>query len=225
MNYKLFCQTYKPSSKQLYSKFFQQFKAEFKIKNERLAIEKLETILSTTFRLAGNQSFANINLRQLCQEAGISMGGFYAYFQSKEHLSCLINQFLSTHVFDIMDKIEKDRGCSTLRDFVKTHVYISDILQPWFFFVFMESKNLSKEHRRNAISAELEVEKRLITIIQTGQDKGVFKNNQTAEITAALIKPLFHEWYLKRWKYKRRNIKIDEYCENILYFITEGLKT
>ncbi|HFC29757.1 MAG TPA: TetR/AcrR family transcriptional regulator [Oceanospirillales bacterium] len=223
MRYNEFCKKYKPTSKQLFGEFFNLFKDEFSIKNQRLAVEKLEKIINSTFELSLYQSFANMSLRQLSQVSGISMGGLYAYIQNKEHLSSLINQFLNTYVFQIIEAVEKDLGQYSLQSFIKIHVYISDILQPWFFFVFMESKNMSKAHRTNAISSELKVESRLLEIIKRGHKQGLYNKNLSAKTTAALIKPLFHEWYLKRWKYRKRKISIEQYCENVIIFIEQGL--
>ena len=87
----------------------------------------------------------------------------------------------------------------------------------------MESKNLDKKLRKYAIRSELLVESKLINVIIKGQQQGVFSTVLNAETIAAHIKPLLHDWYLKRWKYQQRGTSVDEFCDSVLTFINQGL--
>ena len=118
----------------------------------------------------------------------------------------------------------QDSNEETLENIIRAHLYISEYMQPWFFFAFMESKNLDKKQRIYATGSELMVEARITEVIQYGQDQGWYQNKLQAETLAALIKPLLHDWYLKRGKYKKRNVKVDDYASNVMEFINSGLK-
>ena len=223
MNFEKFCQNYKLSQHDLFSEFFDLFVDTFEIKNKKIAVDKLAIIITATFKLSASQSFASMTLRQLSDETKISMGGLYAYIKNKQQLSLFIHQFLNHYAEKTMDRVDSSVDKNTLENLVRTHVYLSEILHPWFFFAFMESKNLSKDQKKYAKNSELMMESKLIKAIAEGQDRDIYNDILTAETIAAHIKPLLHDWYLKRWKYKQRNISIDEFCYSIMIFINRGL--
>jgi hypothetical protein len=39
------------------------------------------------------------------------------------------------------------------------------------------------------------------------------------QLTASVIKAMLQDWYLKRSKYRKRNISVDHYSEFVLQFI------
>ncbi|MCF6319103.1 MAG: TetR/AcrR family transcriptional regulator [Proteobacteria bacterium] len=219
MNFKTFCKIHKPTQTELFSEFYDLFKDSIEIKNKKIAVEKLKTIITATFKLSSSQSFSSMTLRQLSDETQISMGGIYSYIKNKQQLSLYIHQFLNHFAERVLNQSENN-----LTVIIKTHIYLSEIMQPWFFFAFMESKNLNKTMRKYAIKSELMMESRLIQVIRQGQEDGVYNKILLAETLATYIKPLLHDWYLKRWKYKQRKISVDEFCETTLLFIHNGLK-
>ncbi len=218
MNFKLFCKQHKPTQTELFSEFYDLFKDNIEIKNKKIAVEKLKIIITATFKLSATQSFANMSLRELSDETQISMGGLYSYIKNKQQLSLYIHQFLNCFAEKILNQSD-----NSLESLIKNHIYLSEILQPWFFFAFMESKNLNKTMRKYAIKSELMMETRLIEVIQQGQENELYSEILTAETIAAHIKPLLHDWYLKRWKYKQRKISVDDFCFSVMIFINRGL--
>jgi len=227
MDYAWFCKKHKLSNKELFSEFFDLFADTFAVKNKKIAVDKLKTIITATFKLSASQSFASMSLRQLSDETKISMGGLYTYIKNKQQLSLFIHQFLNHHAEKTFEKIEaslsEGRAEKALENIIKTHIYLSEILHPWFFFAFMESKNLDKSMRKYAIESELMMESKLVKAIKQGQELKIYSSILSAKTMAAHIKPLLHDWYLKRWKYKQRNISVDEFCYSIMIFINRGL--
>ena len=67
------------------------------------------------------------------------------------------------------------------------------------------------------------MENRIINVIQQGQNLEIYSNILNAETIATHIKPLLHDWYLKRWKYKQRKITVDDFCYSVMIFINRGL--
>lgn len=227
MNYSDFCNEFKPSDDELYLQFFHEFKDQFQVKNPRLAITKLQTILETTFRLVRNQSFSNMSMRALSEAAQLSIGGLYAYFSKKEQLADSIHHFLNHHCTQVMEQVlqsSQQKEQEELETCIRVHLYLSEYMQAWFFFAFMESKNLTKKQRLYAADSEQFTEARITQAIQQGQNTGRFSKKISAETQAALIKPLLHDWYLKRGKYKKRNIGVDDYAERVIQLIYNGIK-
>ena len=164
MDFESFCAKHKPSEMELFSQFFELFKENFQVRKKKNAIEKLSKIITSTFQLSHDQSFASMSLRELSQHSGVSMGGIYSYIQNKDQLSLYIHQFLDFFCENIFHDVEyaESPGLDPLEQVIRTHVYLSEIMRPWFFFAFMESKNLDKKLRNYAMNSELSVEKKLI---------------------------------------------------------------
>lgn len=218
MSFQAFCKKFKPTQEELVSEFYDLFESSIEVKNKSIAVDKLKTIITATFKLVSSQSFASMSLRQLSDETGISMGGLYSYIKNKQQLSLYIHQFLNYFAEKIFAQTKTD-----LDNLIKTHIYLSEILHPWFFFVFMESKNLDKNMKKFAINSELLMEEWLITAIEKGQERGIYKAELSAEVMAAHIKPLLHDWYLKRWKYKQRKTSVDAFYSSTIMFINCGI--
>ena len=223
MIFQQFKNKFQLTDKELFSEFYDLFADTIDIKNKSIAVDKLQTIINATFKLSSSQSFANMSLRQLSNETQISMGGLYAYIKNKQQLSLYIHQFLNHYANNVINQVDTSDNKLTLENLIKTHIYLSEIMQPWFFFAFMESKNLNKEQRKYAIASELMVEQKIKNAIIEGQDLDIYNTILNAETIAAHIKPLLHDWYLKRWKYRQRNINIEDFCFSVMIFINQGL--
>ncbi|MDI6798204.1 MAG: TetR/AcrR family transcriptional regulator, partial [Desulfatibacillaceae bacterium] len=93
-----------------------------------------------------------------------------------------------------------------------------EIMQPWFYFSFMEAKNLEKKQQKDAITSELMTEQVFAAILKEGQQTGDFAPTDP-DMTAALIKALLQEWYVKRWKYRSRQISVEQYASFVLDWV------
>ena len=109
-----------------------------------------------------------------------------------------------------------------LRAAIRTHLYLSEAMQPWFFFSYMEAKNIGETERRAAVQGELNTEKLFADIISMGRDQGIFVTDD-ALMTASLIKAMVQDWYLKRVKYARRKVPVDDYARFVIAFIENSL--
>ena len=91
-------------------------------------------------------------------------------------------------------------------------------MQPWFYFSYMEAKNLSKKEQALAVDSELYTEKVIADILVQGKTDGIF-NLDDCQLTASVVKAMLQDWYLKRSKYVRRSISVDRYAQFVLEFI------
>lgn len=192
-------------------------RASIKIKKEPVAVGNLMKILDAALTLSNKKGFSAMSLRELSSQSGLSMGALYTYFSSKEDLLHMI-QRESAVVFDVLSaQLEGVQDPQArLRRAIRTHLFLSEILRPWFYFSYMEAKNLSKQEQKKAIEAELLTEKLFVDIVREGQDVGVFRDCD-AELVAAVTKAMLQDWYLKRWKYARRKTTVERYAE----FVTD----
>ena len=61
-----------------------------------------------------------------------------------------------------------------LRKIVRTHLYLSELLQQWFTFFFMETKNLQQEDRKIPTESELYTEQVIVDILEAGMGAGIY---------------------------------------------------
>lgn len=200
------------SMEDLCRELFLDNRESIKIKKEGVAVKNLVKILDAALTLSNEKGFAAMSLRDLSAKAGLSMGALYTYFSSKEELLQMIQRQSAVVVQVLLDQIEGiEDPLSKLKRVIQSHLFLSEVMHPWFYFAYMETKNLAKQEHKKAIEAELATEKLLIDIMKEGRDKGVFKA-VNMELTGAVIKAMLQDWYLKRWKYARRNVSVEKYA-------------
>jgi AcrR family transcriptional regulator len=212
------------SIEDLCKELFLDNRESIKIKKEGVAVKNLVKIFNAALSLSNEKGFKAMSLRDLSTEAGLSMGALYTYFQSKDELLQMIQRQGRMVVKRIMQgQIEGvDDPRVRLRRVIQSHLYLSEVMQPWFYFSYMETKNLDKEEHKRAIEAELFTEKILIDIIKQGQEKGVFMTVET-ELAGAVLKAMLQDWYLKRWKYARRRISVEKYAGFLINLVETRL--
>jgi AcrR family transcriptional regulator len=204
------------SMEDLCRELFLDNRESIKIKKEGVAVKNLVKILDAALTLSNEKGFAAMSLRDLSAKAGLSMGALYTYFSSKEELLQMIQRQSAVVVQVLLDQIEGiEDPLSKLKRVIQSHLFLSEVMQPWFYFAYMETKNLAKQEHKKAIEAELATEKLLIDIMKEGRDKGVFKS-VNMELTGAVIKAMLQDWYLKRWKYARRNVSVEKYAAFVI---------
>ncbi len=160
-----------------------------KIKKAKFAIPNLQAICTATSSISNRSGFHSMSLRDLSREAGISMGALYAYIESKEHLLAmilghvlhLVETVLGGPAGDLADPKER------LRRLLRRHIFLTEVMQPWFFFAYMEAKSFDHWGRRMAIESELRTQNLIAAGLADGQARGAFRPadpNMTASLAA-----------------------------------------
>ena len=221
MNLKSFETQVAVSTEDICREIFRNRSGSIRITTERVAVGNLVKIFKATLKLANNKGFHAMSLRDLCAESGMSMGGLYAYFKNKEELLTLIQEQGRAIVARVMgDQLagidDADRALDVA---VRSHLYLSEVLQPWFFFSYMETRFFNAAEGRRAIDGELQTEGIFSDILQKGIAGGQFAIGDPL-LVAAAIKALLQDWYLKRWKYRRRKISVEAYADFVLSLIS-----
>jgi len=204
--------------------YFRENRATLKIKKEAVAVPNLAAFVNATLKLSSAVGFDAMSLRDLCSESGLSMGALYAYFSSKDELLTMIQRQGQATVKRILaERIDHIRDpLPRLRVAIRSHLYLSELLHQWFYFFFMETKNLKKQNRTIPIESELYTERIITDILTAGRDEGVF-SVENIELTGAVIKAMLQDWYLKRWKYSQRKVTVDEYASFVEGFVESAI--
>lgn len=191
--------------------------ATISVRKEALAVRRLQTILGAALRLSAERGFHAMSLRALSQEAGVSMGGLYAYFDSKSTLLRMILQAVTRAVEETLaqppEGIAED-PVAHLDWLIDAHIRLTEEMLPWFTFAFMEAKSFPRDLRRMATDSEAMTEGYIAQIIERAVAQGQFRAD-LSPIVSALVKPLLQDWYVKRTKYRRRGISIDAYIATV----------
>jgi len=208
------------SMDRLYQEIFLANRAKIRIKKDQTVQRNLVRILQATLKLSNQMGFQAMSMRDFSRETGLSMGALYSYFSGKDELLDMIMRqgrrlvlaTLEAHLETLADPVPK------LEAAIRLHLFISEALQPWFYFSFMEAKNMNRTEKENTIASELYTDQMLCQIIKQGQAQNAFKARD-AEQSAAAIKALLQDWYVKRWKFARRGVSVDAYAEFIVAFV------
>jgi len=193
---------------------------KIKIKKEKTILKNLEKIFDATLKIGIEKGFQAMTMRDLSCEAGLSMGALYSYFSSKEEILRASLSEGRKIVWQILDEfIQRETApIAKLEIALSVHLFLTEKMHKWFYFSYMEAKSLNPEERKNAIENELYTEKLIEGILIDGQKRGVFRKTNH-KLAASVIKAMLQDWYLKRGKYSRRKITVDQYAQFIIGFI------
>ncbi len=220
MDYAEFKRDIHVSKDDICREIFSENRESIRVKKEITAMKNLGRIFDSALRISNKNGFQAMSMRDLSKEAGLSMGALYAYFSSKEALLEIIQRQGRAITKRILEKSVKAENGSVarLRAAIRSHIYLSEIMQPWFYFSYMETKNLGKEESKKAIASELFTEHVIAGILRQGRDEGIFVPLDP-QLTASVIKAMLQDWYLKRWKYTKRKISVDQYARFVMDFV------
>ncbi len=215
MNYKEFKKLYAVSNQDISREVFHKNKDYIHIKKEKTAVNNLEKIFNAVFYISSQKSFQSMSMRDLSRQTRMSLGSLYAYFPGKKVLLDIIQ----TQGWSIVKK-DLDQVASShvnphkqLRAVIKAHIFLSELFGQWFYFTFMEARNIEAVKSMEAYTQRV-----LTDILAKGEQQGVFKSMDHA-LTASMIKAMQQEWYLKRWKYKNLKIPVDQYADHLIKFV------
>ncbi len=173
-------------------------------KRAEKARQNLHTIIDSTFSLSNEIGFAKMSMRDLHKDCGLSLGSLYNYFDSKEALAMCITDTLHHIAFDWLPQLVDDKHspAQRLEHLVRGHIYLSELLRPWFYFVYMEVKTLPDAHKQRACEVELKFQALLEDIYQNPL------------LPASHVMALMQDWHLKHWKYKL--LDIDAFADSVV---------
>jgi AcrR family transcriptional regulator len=214
------------STKALCGRMFERHRKTIRTQKAHVAVANLVRITKTTLALSNRKGFHSMSLRDLATETGLSMGALYNYFDSKETLLLMILGEVAAAVKETLccpPRALEDDPAGRLRWLLETHVYLTETMQPWFVFAYMEAKTFSREGRDLAVRSEVATETLIAVTLADGVARNAFVVRDI-DMTAAIIKPLLQDWYVKRGKYRRRGVPAERYVEAITAFVEAALR-
>jgi AcrR family transcriptional regulator len=220
MDYAEFQKEVSLSKYDLCREVYQENRSSIRVKKEDRVVKNLERIFSATLKISNRKGFQAMSMRDLSRETHLSMGALYSYFASKEELVAMLQSQRRSVTKRILEACiaQESNPVARLRTAILTHLYLSEAMQPWFYFSYMEAKNLSRKEQELAVASERYTEKLISDILEQGQAQGDFALHDP-QLTASVIKAMLQDWYLKRSKYVKRRISVDQYAQFVLKFV------
>ena len=217
MDYQEFKKIYGSSNLEIAREIFLHNRASIRIKKEKTATRNLEKIFSAVFKITYKKGFQALNMRALSAETGMSLGSLYAYFPNKDKLLEIIH----TQGWAIIKKTFTEVSAAgtgpreKLKALIKAHIFLSEFFRPWFYFTFMEARSIKPTEFAAVRAMEEYTQKILTDILLDGEGLGIFKSDNH-ELTASMIKAMQQEWYLKRWKYRKLNVSVEQFANHLI---------
>ncbi len=209
----------------LCEELFQNHGDTIRIKKAHIAVPNLEKILLAALEIGSRKGFHSTTTRDLAEASGLSMGAIYTYVDNKESLLRMILEAVSfavEHAIAPDEDGEENNPSLRLRGLIRRHIMVTETMQRWFYFAFLEVKAFDKAARELALASELRTERLLADAIQSGIDTGIFSPADPL-VMAGLIKPLLQDWYVKRWKFRQRGISKEQYIDIVTGFVERAI--
>lgn len=214
------------SHEELCKRIIEKYPQYVKVKKKDLAVCKMAKIVEVFLKLSNQKGFHATSLRDLAKASGLSMGGLYSYFDSKDTLLLMVLDQVVSSAIGVLQSAPRSITADPalhLKWLIETHVLLTDAMNAWFLFVYMEAKSFPPVARKKAVENEEIVEEIFEGVLRAGIKTDQFKEMDT-KFTAGLIKPLLQEWYVKRSKWRRRGVDSVNYAEKLAEFVMNTIR-
>lgn len=195
-----FLETFPLQGENLYTAVFNRNTDIVQTQKARFATVNLEKILSATFEVSSFSGFDRMSLRDLSRQTGMSMGAIYSCISKKEDIALMVADIvrLSSELTH-QHAMHADSLWSQIEQSIRFHLYASTLLQPWYFFLYFETRCLPEQQQLESKEIELGAIDAFETLINAGVASGEFHATD-ARMIANTIVVLLEDWYLKPWK-------------------------
>lgn len=197
-----FLESFPLQGEQLYRTVFDRNAEIIQTQKARFAIANLEKILSATFEVSAVSGFDRMSLRDLSRQTGMSMGAIYSCISKKEDIALMIADIV--RLSSDLTHQHASQASSLWESFeqsIRFHLYASTLLQPWYFFLYFETRSLPQQQQEESKQIELDGINSFESHIKAGVEAGEF-HTDNARMVANAIVVLLEDWYLKPWKTK-----------------------
>ena len=184
----------------LYQTVFKRNADIVQTQKEHLAVVNLEKILKATFAVSSESGFDRMSLRDLSRQTGMSMGAIYSCINKKEDIALMIADVvrLSSNLTYQYSR-RSTTAWSQIEQSIRFHLLASTVLQPWYFFLFFETRSLPEDQQQASKQIELGAIQNFQDSINKGVKAGEFSVDDSYMVANTIV-VLLEDWYLKPWK-------------------------
>lgn len=195
-----FIKTFPLQGEDLYSTVFDRNSEIVQTQKARFAVANLEKILTATFEVSATSGFDRMSLRDLSRQTGMSMGSIYSCISKKEDIALMVADIVRlSSELTRQHAMQSDSLWAKIEQSIRFHLFASSLLQPWYFFLYFETRSLPEEQQRESKKIELDGIKSFETHIKAGVKSGEFFTDDPRMVANTIV-VLLEDWYLKPWK-------------------------
>lgn len=217
----------------LYATVFDRNSAIVQTQKARFATANLEKILTATFEVSATSGFDRMSLRDLSRQAGMSMGAIYSCISKKEDIALMVADIVRlSSELTRQHALKTDSLWLKIEQSIRFHLFASTLLQPWYFFLYFETRSLPEEQQRESKQIELDAINSFEALIVAGIEKEEFCKVDSRMVANTIV-VLLEDWYLKPWKtmnpwkkklsIEEQEKQINEYSQSIIELVRKLL--
>ena len=124
-------------------------------KRPEVVVRNLKAIFEHAFEISRQRGFYAMSLRDLSRSSELSIGALYGCIKSKNdipNIACDTINFLQT---EFLQCYEQDSpSIEALMSHLRHSVYLAEIWDSWFRFLFQEMQHLNDESRNCVLSLD-----------------------------------------------------------------------
>lgn len=215
-SYQVFERSFSCHGAKLYDYIFDHYPEVVQVKKRHVATANLKKLFEATFKISSKIGFHEMSLRDLCKETGLSMGSVYACITKKDNLAIIVKDIVAQLARQNIEKGGQAANAMTkLETTIRLHFYTSCVLQPWYSFLYMETRSLPEPHQSASKEIEATTLVNFESLIKNGVEEGLFSTHQTSFLAQTIL-VLLQDWYLKPWKHKYSSEQSEAYLKNAL---------
>ena len=217
-----FINSFPLQGQEMYKALFESHADLIQTQKEKFAVVNLEKILTATFEISSVSGFEKMSLRDLSKRTGMSMGAIYSCISKKEDIALMVaNAVRLSSELTQEYAMQSKSNWSQIEQSIRFHLYASSVLQPWYFFLYFETRSLPEPQQLESKQIELDAINSFKAKIEDGVTNKEFFTDDPSMV-ANMIVVMLEDWYLKPWKNhstsrKRQTIKQQEIRINNYY--------
>ena len=192
------------------------------VQDKDLVARRHDEIFRAASRIFISRGYHAATVREIAQEAGLSLGGLYSYIRTKEDILYLVFDRITTSLREAMRRAIEgiDDPVEQIRAALRADLKTTEQYQDEILLMYQETKSLGRPSRRAVLSREADYVKFFEDILRAGHGRGVFRGDP--QLSADVIAYLCSILALRRWNLRHR-FSSDGVQEGLIEFILRGL--
>lgn len=200
-------------------------KIETRIKNDNLIQLRRKQIIEGAIKVFTAKGFHNATVREIAEEAGLTMGTLYNYIATKEDIIYMVYDYITSilrqEVREAIDGISnpKKKLKAALRQNLKTVYQHQDVIM----FIYKSSSFLDRESLHEVLARETKYIELFEDLLRNYfQEKEM--DEKRLKLAADLLTYIPVIVTFRRWSLRRRFESMDEVMKLILDFVLQGIE-
>ncbi len=192
------------------------------VQDKDLVAQRHDEIFRAASRVFISRGYHTATVREIAQEAGLSLGGLYSYIRTKEDILYLVFDKLTTtlrenmrHAIEGIEDPVEQITAALRADLTTTEQYQDEIL-----LMYQETKSLDRASQHAVLSREADYVRFFEDILRAGYERGVFTGHP--QLSADIIAYLCSILALRRWNLRTR-FSSAEAQDGLIQFVLRAL--